>query len=77
MTAALLFCRNGEQIDFIFVEENFNFEMQQTVHLGNVRNIKQVDPTRVHSCILAHICPAVMWFYSSKRLKCGKFVTFS
>lgn len=61
MTVALLFCRNGKQIDFIFVEENYNFEIQQTVHLGNVRTIKQVDPSRVHSCILSHIWDVVLF----------------
>ncbi|XP_029705011.1 DBH-like monooxygenase protein 2 homolog isoform X1 [Takifugu rubripes] len=39
--------RNGEQIDFIFVEENYNFEMQQAHHLGNVRTIKQGDEIAV------------------------------
>ncbi|XP_041716334.1 DBH-like monooxygenase protein 2 homolog isoform X1 [Coregonus clupeaformis] len=35
--------RNGEQIDFLGLDENFNFEMQQATNLGNIKTIKPGD----------------------------------
>lgn len=63
VTAALLFCRNGQQIDFLLVDENYNFELQQTVRLGNIRTIKQVDP----NCHI-YLCLIVVWYCLSKTL---------
>uniref|UniRef100_H3DG29 Monooxygenase, DBH-like 1, like n=1 Tax=Tetraodon nigroviridis TaxID=99883 RepID=H3DG29_TETNG len=39
--------RDGQQIDFFLVDENYNFEMQQTVHLGNTKTIQQGDEIAV------------------------------
>uniref|UniRef100_A0A668A0Y1 Monooxygenase, DBH-like 1, like n=1 Tax=Myripristis murdjan TaxID=586833 RepID=A0A668A0Y1_9TELE len=35
--------RNGTQIDFLALNENYNFEMQQITNLGNIKTIKQGD----------------------------------
>ncbi|KAM7395407.1 hypothetical protein PAMA_006932 [Pampus argenteus] len=35
--------RNGKQIGFIGLDENYNFEMQETVSLGNIKTIKPGD----------------------------------
>ncbi|XP_044024444.1 DBH-like monooxygenase protein 2 homolog isoform X2 [Siniperca chuatsi] len=35
--------RNGKQIDFVGLDENYNFEMQQIINLGNIKTIKQGD----------------------------------
>ncbi|KAM8831476.1 DBH-like monooxygenase protein 2 homolog [Spinachia spinachia] len=35
--------RNGKQIDFLALNENYNFELQEIVSLGNVKTIKQGD----------------------------------
>lgn len=35
--------RNGKQIDFLALDENYNFEMQQFVSLGSIKTIKQVN----------------------------------
>ncbi|XP_029620994.1 DBH-like monooxygenase protein 2 homolog [Salmo trutta] len=35
--------RNGEQIDFLGLDENFNFDMQQATNLGNIKTIKPGD----------------------------------
>uniref|UniRef100_A0A672I0U6 Monooxygenase, DBH-like 1, like n=1 Tax=Salarias fasciatus TaxID=181472 RepID=A0A672I0U6_SALFA len=35
--------RDGKQIDFLGVDENYNFEMQQAVNLGNIKTIQQGD----------------------------------
>lgn len=51
VTVALLFCRNGQQIDFFLVDENYNFDIQQTVLLGNIKTIKQVRPEHLQSRI--------------------------
>ncbi|XP_069014865.1 DBH-like monooxygenase protein 2 homolog [Embiotoca jacksoni] len=39
--------RNGKQEGFLGLDENYNFEMQQTVNLGNVRTIQQGDEITV------------------------------
>lgn len=52
----LLLCRNGKQIDFLGLNENYNFEMQQIINLGNIKTIKQVSPHYLHGHIL---CPCV------------------
>uniref|UniRef100_A0A8D0DGG4 Monooxygenase, DBH-like 1, like n=1 Tax=Sander lucioperca TaxID=283035 RepID=A0A8D0DGG4_SANLU len=39
--------RNGEQIDFLGLDENFNFEFQQVISLGNIKTIKQSDEIAV------------------------------
>ncbi|XP_039980893.1 DBH-like monooxygenase protein 2 homolog isoform X2 [Xiphias gladius] len=39
--------RNGQQIDFLGLDENYNFEIQQIVSLGNIKNIKQDDELAV------------------------------
>lgn len=38
-------CRNERQIDFLGIDENYNFDLQQAVSLGSIKTIKQV---RVH-----------------------------
>ncbi|XP_043962058.1 DBH-like monooxygenase protein 2 homolog [Gambusia affinis] len=35
--------RKGKQIDFLGVNENYNFDMQETVNLGNIKTIKPDD----------------------------------
>uniref|UniRef100_A0A3Q1EF73 Monooxygenase, DBH-like 1, like n=1 Tax=Acanthochromis polyacanthus TaxID=80966 RepID=A0A3Q1EF73_9TELE len=35
--------RGGKQIDFLGLDENYNFELQQTVSLGNIKTIKPGD----------------------------------
>lgn len=37
-----LFCRGGKQIDFLGLNENYNFELQEIVNVGNIKTIKQV-----------------------------------
>ncbi|XP_069552777.1 DBH-like monooxygenase protein 2 homolog [Brachyistius frenatus] len=39
--------RNGKQEGFLGLDENYNFEMQQTVNLGNIRTIQQGDEITV------------------------------
>uniref|UniRef100_A0A3Q0R9R4 Monooxygenase, DBH-like 1, like n=1 Tax=Amphilophus citrinellus TaxID=61819 RepID=A0A3Q0R9R4_AMPCI len=39
--------RNGKQIDFLALNENYNFELQQTVSLGSIKKIKQGDEIAV------------------------------
>ncbi|XP_037304540.2 DBH-like monooxygenase protein 2 homolog [Pungitius pungitius] len=39
--------RNGEQIDFLALNENYNFELQETLSLGNIKTIKQGDEIMV------------------------------
>ncbi|XP_063351424.1 DBH-like monooxygenase protein 2 homolog [Pelmatolapia mariae] len=35
--------RNEQQIDFLGIDENYNFDLQQTVSLGSIKTIKQGD----------------------------------
>ncbi|XP_031583371.2 DBH-like monooxygenase protein 2 homolog isoform X1 [Oreochromis aureus] len=35
--------RNERQIDFLGIDENYNFDLQQTVSLGSIKTIKQGD----------------------------------
>ncbi|XP_044233435.1 DBH-like monooxygenase protein 2 homolog [Thunnus albacares] len=35
--------RNGKQIDFLALDENYNFEIQETISLGNIKTIKPGD----------------------------------
>lgn len=37
-----LFCRGGKQIDFLGLNENYNFELQEIVNVGSIKTIKQV-----------------------------------
>ncbi|XP_045916784.1 DBH-like monooxygenase protein 2 homolog [Micropterus dolomieu] len=39
--------RNGRQIGFLGVDENYNFEMQQMINLGNIKTIKPGDEIAV------------------------------
>ncbi|KAM4521948.1 DBH-like monooxygenase protein 2 homolog isoform 1-T1 [Odontesthes bonariensis] len=39
--------RNGKQIDFLGLDENYNFEMQQIVNLGSIKTIKKGDEISV------------------------------
>nr|XP_046230083.1 DBH-like monooxygenase protein 2 homolog isoform X2 [Scatophagus argus] len=39
--------RKGKQIDFLDFNENYNFELQQIVSLGNIKTIKQGDEIAV------------------------------
>ncbi|XP_058469419.1 DBH-like monooxygenase protein 2 homolog isoform X1 [Solea solea] len=39
--------RDGKQIDFLAVDENYNFEMQTIVSLGEIKTIKQDDEIAV------------------------------
>ncbi|XP_040920021.1 DBH-like monooxygenase protein 2 homolog isoform X2 [Toxotes jaculatrix] len=39
--------RDGKQIDFLGVDENYNFEIQQIVSLGKIKTIKQNDEIAV------------------------------
>lgn len=65
-TVALLFCRNDHQMGFFMVDENYNFELQQTVHLGNMKTIKQVHPNHLHNCVS---CTHVWFWYKVIHLK--------
>ena len=50
------FCRNGKQIDFLGLDENYNFDMQQIVNLGSIKTIKKVSfkALRDISCVGSH-----------------------
>lgn len=37
-----LFCRDGKQIGFVGLNDNYNFELQEIVSLGNIKTIKPV-----------------------------------
>ncbi|XP_076612797.1 DBH-like monooxygenase protein 2 homolog [Chaetodon auriga] len=39
--------RNGTQIDFLSLDENYDFEIQQIINLGNIKTIKQGDEIAV------------------------------
>uniref|UniRef100_A0A665TQH7 Monooxygenase, DBH-like 1, like n=1 Tax=Echeneis naucrates TaxID=173247 RepID=A0A665TQH7_ECHNA len=39
--------RNGQQIDFLSLNENYNFELQQIVNSGTIKTIKQGDEISV------------------------------
>lgn len=39
---AVLCCRGGKQIDFLGLNDNYNFELQEIVSLGSIKTIKQV-----------------------------------
>ncbi|XP_035534420.1 DBH-like monooxygenase protein 2 homolog [Morone saxatilis] len=39
--------RNGKQIDFLGLDENYNFELQQSYSLGNIKTIKPGDEIAV------------------------------
>ncbi|KAM9703441.1 DBH-like monooxygenase protein 2 homolog isoform 2-T2 [Menidia menidia] len=39
--------RNGKQIDFLGVDENYNFDIQQIVNLGGIKTIKKGDEISV------------------------------
>lgn len=45
---SLSLCRNGKQIDFLSIDENYNFELQQFISLGSIKTIKQVVPYCLH-----------------------------
>lgn len=38
----LLCCRGGKQIDFLGLNDNYKFELQEIVSLGNIKTIKEV-----------------------------------
>lgn len=46
-------CRDGKQIDFLSINEKYNFEMQQITNLGNIKTIKQVSPHYLLGLILS------------------------
>lgn len=36
-------CRNGKQIDFLGMDENYNFDIQQISSFGKIKTIKPVS----------------------------------
>lgn len=42
-------CSNGTQVDFMGLEENYNFDLQQITNLGVIKTIKQVSPRFLHT----------------------------
>ncbi|RVE55850.1 hypothetical protein OJAV_G00230240 [Oryzias javanicus] len=70
--------RNGNQIDFLGLEENYNFEMQQTVNLGSIKTVMQGDeiivectydtkdrtrPTKIGLSTYDEMCLAFLYYY--------------
>lgn len=45
----MLCCRDGKQIDFLGLNDNYNFELQEIVSLGNIKTIKQVGHNVNHN----------------------------
>ncbi|XP_034383025.1 DBH-like monooxygenase protein 2 homolog isoform X2 [Cyclopterus lumpus] len=75
--------RNGEQIDFLAVNDKYNFELQQSVSLGNVKNIKQGDEivvectydtsnrtnvTRMGLATTDEMCLAFLYYYPAIKI---------
>lgn len=44
-----VFFRNGEQIDFLALNEKYNFDFQQVTNLGKTKTVKTVGFT--HNCL--------------------------
>lgn len=40
----LALCSNGTQIDFLGLDENYHFDLQQMTNMGVIKTIKQVSP---------------------------------
>ncbi|XP_024146154.1 DBH-like monooxygenase protein 2 homolog [Oryzias melastigma] len=70
--------RNGKQIDFLGLDENYNFEMQQTVTLGSIKTVMQGDeiivectydtkdrtgPTKIGLSTYDEMCLAFLYYY--------------
>lgn len=54
----LALCRNGTQIDFLGLDENYDFDLQQITNMGVIKTIKQVSPCFHYT----HIpCPKKWW----------------
>lgn len=41
--------RNGEQIDFLVLNEHYNFEFQQVTNLGKTKTVKPVSCLSLHA----------------------------
>lgn len=55
----LLCCRDGKQIDFLGLNDNYNFELQEIVSLGNIKTIKEVRQDINHNTTML-ICLVVI-----------------
>lgn len=55
----ILCCRAGKQIDFLGLNDNYNFELQEIVSLGNIKSIKQVGHNVNHNTTMS-ICLVVI-----------------
>lgn len=58
----LLCCRGGKQIDFLGLNDNYNFELQEIVSLGNIKTIKQVGHNMNHNTTIS----IVFFFFFSQ-----------
>lgn len=47
----LALCSNGTQIDFLGLDENYHFDLQQMTNMGVIKTIKQVSPCFHHTHI--------------------------
>lgn len=55
----LLCCRGGKQIDFLGLNDNYKFELQEIVSLGNIKTIKEVRQNINHNTTML-ICLVVI-----------------
>uniref|UniRef100_A0A3P9KJA9 Monooxygenase, DBH-like 1, like n=1 Tax=Oryzias latipes TaxID=8090 RepID=A0A3P9KJA9_ORYLA len=70
--------RKGKQIDFLGLNENYNFEMQQTVNLGSIKTVMEGDeiivectyntedrtePTKIGLSTFDEMCLAFLYYY--------------
>lgn len=75
--------RNGELIDFLALNDKYNFELQQTVSLGNTKTIKQGDEiavectynttnrtkvTRMGLATTDEMCLAFLYYYPAIKI---------
>ncbi|KAM6915130.1 DBH-like monooxygenase protein 2 homolog [Xenentodon cancila] len=75
--------RKGKQIDFIGLDENYNFEMQQIVSLGSIKTIQQGDeitvectyntedragPTKIGLSTTDEMCLAFLFYYPAMSI---------
>ncbi|XP_023125529.2 DBH-like monooxygenase protein 2 homolog [Amphiprion ocellaris] len=79
--------RGGKQIDFLGLDENYNFELQQTVNLGNIKTIKPGDEivvectynttdrdgiTKMDLATTDEMCVAFLFYYPANNVTyCG------
>ncbi|KAI3363745.1 hypothetical protein L3Q82_001359 [Scortum barcoo] len=55
--------RNGEQIGFLGMDENYNFEMQQIINLGNIKTIKHMGLATTDE-----MCLAFLFYYPEIKI---------